>query len=262
MSEPAEVHREPGLRLRVLATAEEAACAAAALLAECVAAGSAARPAVLGLATGRSVVPVYAELVRRQRAGLSFRHAVTFNLDEYHPIAAGHPGSFHRFMRERLFDLVDLERGACHLPDGSLPAEQLAAHGAEYERRIRAAGGIDVQLLGLGGNGHIGFNEPGSAAESRTRLVTLAAATRADNAAAFAGGAMPRQAVTMGIATILAARRIVLLAFGARKAPVLRRLLAEPPHEGLPATFLKRHPDVLVLADRAAAAELPAGTAG
>ncbi|MBK6942461.1 MAG: glucosamine-6-phosphate deaminase [Planctomycetes bacterium] len=213
--------------------------------------------AVLGLATGRSPIGIYDRLASEHARGLSFANVTTFNLDEYWPIALTHPASFHRFMHERFFDRVDLPRGRRHVPNGSLPESELARHCADYEARIVAAGGIDLQLLGLGPNGHIGFNEPGSTRESRTRRVVLDASTRTANAAAFAPhGEVPQQALTMGIATILEARRIVLLCFGAKKAQILKAALEGPIASTVPASFLREHANVTIYADRDATALL------
>ena len=216
------------------------------------------RPCVLGLATGSTPVGVYAELVRMHREeGLSFRGVRTFNLDEYWPMQPDSFHAYHRFMREHLFDLVDLHPAQTHLPPGDLPREQLAAACEAYEQSIREAGGIDLQILGIGKTGHIGFNEPGSGAESRTRVVMLDAVTRRDAAADFFGEQnVPREAITMGVATILAAREILLLATGEHKSAIVRRAVeGEVDHE-VAATFLQRHPNVTVYCDGAAAAEL------
>ncbi|HEY8062570.1 MAG TPA: glucosamine-6-phosphate deaminase, partial [Gemmatimonadales bacterium] len=211
-----------------------------------------------GLATGSTPLGVYRELVRLHRdAALSFRHVETFNLDEYWPMAPDSIHSYHRFMRENLFDHVDLDPSRTHLPPGDVASDDLAAACADYEAAIRRAGGIDLQLVGIGKTGHIGFNEPGSSADSRTRLVTLDLVTRRDAAADFFGeGNVPRQAVTMGVASILEARAICLLATGEHKSAILRRAIeGEIDHE-VAATFLQRHPDVTVYCDAAAAAEL------
>lgn len=214
--------------------------------------------AVLGLATGASPLPVYAELVRLHRErNASFRRCTLFHLDEYWPLRRDHPQSFRSFLRRHLLDHLDVPAQSSHCPDGETPAEKLAEHCAGYEALIRAAGGIDLQLLGIGRNGHIGFNEPGSARDSRTRLIELETATRADAAADFGDlQQVPRHAITMGIASILEARRIVLLAFGARKAAILRRALEGPLTADVPASFLREHPDVRVVLDREAAAGL------
>jgi len=213
---------------------------------------------VLGLATGSTPVGVYRELVRMHREeGLSFAGVETFNLDEYWPMDPDSIHSYHRFMREHLFDLVDLDPARCHVPRGDVPREAIADECARYEASIRAAGGIDLQLLGIGKTGHIGFNEPGSGQASRTRLVTLDTITRRDAAADFFGEQnVPRQAITMGVATILEAREIALLANGEHKAAILRRAVEGEIDHAIAATFLQRHPAVTVYADHAAAADL------
>lgn len=216
-----------------------------------------AKPAaVLGLATGGTMTGLYAELVARHRSGrLSFARARSFNLDEYLGVAADDDRSFAAYMRKTLFEHVDFAAGAARVPRGD--AVDAAAEGAAWERAIEAAGGIDLQLLGIGRNGHIGFNEPGSARDSRTRIIELAQTTRDDAASAFGGAAhVPGRALTMGVGTILAARRIVLLAFGSAKAPMIRRMLHGAPSEECPASFLQLHPDALVVVDAAAASQL------
>ncbi|MGH7524243.1 MAG: glucosamine-6-phosphate deaminase, partial [Gemmatimonadales bacterium] len=227
----------------------------AALIRDRAAAG---QTCVLGLATGSTPVGVYRELVRLHREdGLSFRSVETFNLDEYWPMPPDSIHSYHRFMHEHLFDHVDLTPARTHLPPGDVESEELAAACASYEAAIRRAGGIDLQLVGIGKTGHIGFNEPGSSADSRTRLVTLDLVTRRDAAADFFGdGNVPRHAVTMGVASILEARAICLLATGEHKSAILKRAVeGEIDHE-VAATFLQRHPDVTVYCDAAAAADL------
>ncbi|HEY4320767.1 MAG TPA: glucosamine-6-phosphate deaminase [Gemmatimonadales bacterium] len=216
------------------------------------------RGCVLGLATGSTPVGVYEELVRMHRdEGLSFRHVETFNLDEYWPIASDSIHSYHRFMREHLFDLVDLDPARTHLPPGMVGADDLPAACADYEAAIEAAGGIDLQIVGIGKTGHIGFNEPGSSADSRTRVVTLDTTTRRDAAADFFGEEnVPRQAITMGVATILEAREILLLATGEHKAGIVRRAVEGEISHQVAATFLQRHQNVTVYCDAAAAADL------
>lgn len=206
---------------------------------------------VLGLATGRSMVGVYARLVEAHRAGeLSFSRVKSFNLDEWCGIAPDHPASFAAYMRHHLFGHVDIAPAAWHLPATGDPGA-----GQAYEAAIAAAGGIDVQLLGIGRNGHIGFNEPGSALTSRTRIVTLDASTRAAAAADFPPGeSVPETAITMGVATILEARHIVLLATGAAKAEALAAALQGPQTPANPASFLRGHPRVTIVADAEAAA--------
>ncbi|NDC64478.1 MAG: glucosamine-6-phosphate deaminase, partial [Planctomycetia bacterium] len=219
---------------------------------------AAGKTTVLGLATGSTPVAVYDELIRLHREeGVSFRSVVTFNLDEYWPMQPDALQSYHRFMREHLFDHVDIPAANIHIPDGTLPREQVAAACVRYEEMIAAAGGIDLQLLGIGRTGHIGFNEPGSAVESRTRLITLDSVTRADAASDFFGEwNVPRQAITMGVGSILAARRVVLLAFGEHKAPIVRKAVEEPACSHVSASALQQHADARFVLDRAAAARL------
>lgn len=216
------------------------------------------RPLVLGLATGSTPIGVYRELVRMHRdEGLSFRHVVSFNLDEYYPMAPDSIHSYHRFMWENLFAHVDIDPANVHIPDGNVAREGVDAMCAAYEAAIAAAGGIDFQLLGIGKTGHIGFNEPGSAEDSRTRLVHLDAITRRDAAADFFGEEnVPREAVTMGIASITAAREVALLATGEHKATIVRRAVEGEVDRAVAATFLQRHPNAVLYVDDAAAAEL------
>ena len=216
------------------------------------------RPVVLGLATGSTPTRLYEELVRLHRAeGLSFQNVVSFNLDEYYPMPPDSLQSYVRFMHEYLFDHVDIRPENVHIPDGTVAPGQVAAFCADYEARIRAAGGIDLQLLGIGRTGHIGFNEPGSGPASHTRLITLDHITRTDAASDFYGEEnVPRRAITMGVGTILEAREIVLLAWGEGKAAVVKRLVEGKPTDSVPATYLQRHPRVRVVLDEAAGAEL------
>ncbi len=212
------------------------------------------RAPVLGLATGRSVAPIYAALVEVfRRHELDARQLVTFNLDEYLGIAADHPASFRRFMREHLFEPAGIPAASCHFPDAS--TRDGTACFERFEDAIRGAGGIDLQLLGIGVNGHVAFNEPGSSASSRTRRVQLASATLQENAPAFAGlGPMPREAVTMGIATILETRHVLLVAWGTSKAAPLARAFHGEVSSDCPASFLQVHPGrVELVVDRAAA---------
>jgi len=195
--------------------------------------------------------------VERHRAGrLSFARVTTFNLDEYWPIAPESDGSFHRFMRERLFDHVDIGASRWHLPDGAAAEERLDEECADYEARIEAAGGIDLQLLGIGENGHLAFNEPGSSRSGRTRRVRLAASTRRANRFAFPDREVPTDALTMGLGTILDARSLIVLVSGEAKAPALTRALTGVIGPESPASFLRDHAHVTVHADRAAAAGL------
>lgn len=213
---------------------------------------------VLGLATGSTPKTLYAELVRMHRQeGLSFRHVITFNLDEYYPIEDDAFQSYNSYMHRHLFDHIDIDPANIHIPNGSLPKEQIKQHCAEYEQRIEEAGGIDLQVLGIGNNGHIGFNEPGSSIYSRTRLINLENSTRLANAYEFANiSQVPRLAVTMGLSTILKAKKIILLAWGPAKAPVVQKAVEGPVTESIPASLLQQHPDCSFVVDETAAAEL------
>ncbi len=214
--------------------------------------------AVLGLATGSTPTSVYDELIRLHRdEGLSFANVTTFNLDEYHPMGPDELQSYVRFMREHLFDHVDIDPNAAHVPDGTIAREDVPAHCAAYERRIEEAGGIDLQLLGIGRTGHVGFNEPGSSRESRTRLITLDRVTRLDAASDFFGEPnVPRKAITMGVASIMAARRVILMAWGENKAPVVRDAIEGPISPLVAASYLQEHANAQFVLDEAAAAEL------
>jgi glucosamine-6-phosphate deaminase len=207
---------------------------------------------VLGLATGNSPKRVYDHLVEAHlNEGLSFANVQSFNLDEYVGLTADHPASFAAYMRERLFSKVDVEPDRTHVPNGK--ADDLDAMAAAYEAAIAKAGGIDIQLLGIGTNGHIAFNEPGSSYKSRTRVVELSASTIASNAADFpAGESVPQRAITMGIGTILEAHKIVLLATGTGKAVALDQAINGPISEECPASFLQLHPNVIIVCDTAA----------
>ena len=247
------------LPVQLYADSEAASAAVAAQIAAIIRARAAeGRPCVLGLATGSSPTRVYEELVRLHREdGLSFQNVVSFNLDEYYPMAPGSLQSYVRFMREYLFDHVDIKPENVHIPDGTVPEAEVAVFCQRYEEQIRTAGGIDLQLLGIGRTGHIGFNEPGSGPASRTRLITLDHVTRTDAAADFYGEEnVPRRALTMGVGTILEARQIVLLAWGEGKAAVVKRMVEGEVSDSVPATYLQRHPAVQVVLDEAAGAEL------
>ncbi len=252
---------KPPLRIRTVVVPDAAeigrlvAARIAALIREREAAG---RPAVLGLATGSTPIGVYRELIRMHREeGLSFARVVTFNLDEYYPMAPESVHSYHRFMWENLFAHIDIDPANVHIPRGDVTRERVAEEARCYEQAIREAGGIDLQILGIGKTGHIGFNEPGSGPESRTRLVTLDPVTRRDAAADFFGEEnVPREAITMGVATILEAREILILATGEHKAEIVRRAVEGEPDLEVAATFLQRHPNTTFYLDLAAAAEL------
>ncbi len=216
------------------------------------------RSAVLGLATGSTPVSVYHELIRMHREeGLSFQNVITFNLDEYYSLPTKAPESYRSFMWDQLFSHIDIRPENVHIPDGTAARSDVAAVCQNYEMQIREAGGLDLQLLGIGRTGHIGFNEPGSTSRSRTRIITLDHLTRQDNACYFRNPEdVPIQALTMGIATILDARRVLLLAFGEHKAEIIRRAFEGEPEAEVPASFLQQHENVLVLVDPAAASNL------
>lgn len=216
------------------------------------------RRTILGLATGSTPIGVYRELIARHRErGLSFANVETFNLDEYWPMAPDSIHAYHRFMWENFFSHIDIPAAQVHLPPGTVARQDAAQACADYEAAIAAAGGIDFQLLGIGKTGHIGFNEPGSGRDSRTRLVTLDAITRKDAAADFFGAEnVPREAITMGVATILAAREIAILATGEHKAAIVRRAVEGVIDLEVAATFLQEHPNTTFYLDEAAAVDL------
>lgn len=220
--------------------------------------GREGRITVLGLATGSTPIGVYRELIRLHREeGLSFARVVTFNLDEYYPMAPASLHSYHRFMRENFFESVDIDPANTHIPPGNIPRESVPGATTAYEAAIRAAGGIDLQLLGIGKTGHIGFNEPGSGGDSRTRRVTLDPITRRDAAADFFGEEnVPREAITMGVGTILEAREIAILATGEHKAEIVRKALEGEIDLEVAATFLQAHANTTWYIDQAAAARL------
>jgi glucosamine-6-phosphate deaminase len=221
---------------------------------------SAGRPTVLGLPTGSTPVSLYRELVRLHReSGLDFGRVVTFNLDEYFPMRPDDPQSYRRWMQETFFDHVNIPAQNVHVPDGTVRPEDAEEYCQRYEQKIRRAGGIDLQILGIGRTGHIGFNEPGSTRHSRTRSVTLDPVTRRDAASSFFGEEnVPHQALTMGVGTILDARKVVLMAFGEHKAPVVQRATEGPVTESVAASFLQQHPDATFLLDQPAARRLAA----
>lgn len=212
--------------------------------------------AVLGLATGSSPVPAYAELIRRHRdEGLSFAGSRAFLLDEYVGLPSGHEQSYHRFIRENFTEHIDIDDAAVLCPDGA--ATDPIAEAASYDRRIAESGGVDLQILGIGSNGHIAFNEPGSSLNSRTRVVGLTRSTIQDNSRYFDSPSdVPVRALSQGLGTILEARRIVLTATGAGKAAAIAQLVEGAISSRWPATVLQLHPDVVVVVDEAAGSEL------
>ena len=214
--------------------------------------------AVLGLATGVTPVGVYEELVRLHKTeGLSFKNVVTFNLDEYFPMKPDSLQSYVAFMKENLFDHIDIDMANVHIPDGTLKLEEIPAYCLNYEKKITSYGGLDLQVLGIGRTGHIGFNEPGSAPNSGTRLVTLADLTRRDASKDFGGKAnVPTKAITMGIGTIFKAREIILMAWNAKKAPIIKKAVEGEISSDVPATYLQLSDSVEFVLDQDAASEL------
>lgn len=219
---------------------------------------AAGRLAVLGLATGSTPIGIYRELIRLHRdEGLDFSRVVTFNLDEYYPMDPDSLHGYRRFMRENLFDHVNVDPRHVHIPRGDVPRIDLEDHCRDYERAIQEAGGIDFQILGIGQTGHVGFNEPGSSAGSRTRLVALDTITRRAAAGDFFGTEnVPVEAVTMGVGTILEAREIALVATGEHKAAIVKRAVEGAIDHEVAATFLQLHANATAWLDAAAAAEL------
>ncbi|MEM8864255.1 MAG: glucosamine-6-phosphate deaminase [Planctomycetota bacterium] len=244
------------IRCRVFRHARDASHAVARQIAAMIQGRAAeGRMCVLGLATGSSPTGVYNELIRLHREeGLSFANVITFNLDEYFPMQPEELQSYVRFMNEHLFDHVDINPKNAHVPDGTLGEDAVADYCRRYEAMIEEAGGIDLQLLGIGRTGHIGFNEPGSGKTSRTRLITLDRVTRRDAASDFFGEEnVPRRAITMGVGTILDARQVVLMAWGEGKAQIIRDAVEGEISTSVAASFLQEHANAEVVLDEAAA---------
>jgi glucosamine-6-phosphate deaminase len=214
--------------------------------------------AVIGLATGATPVRVYKELIRlHQEEGLSFKDVVTFNLDEYYPMKSDAAQSYVTFMNEQLFNHIDIDKANIHIPDGTLAEDEVADFCLKYEQKISGFGGLDFQLLGIGRTGHIGFNEPGSAPNSGTRLVTLDDLTRRDAAKDFGGKEnVPTKAITMGVGTIFKAREIILMAWSETKAAIVKKAVEGEISSEVPATFLQLSDNVEFVLDKGAAAEL------
>ena len=237
----------------ILPTAAEASEVAARLVARQVR----EKPSsVLGLATGSTPCKLYQLLARMHREdGLDFSKATTFNLDEYVNLDPTHPASYHQFMEENFFSHVNLRRESVHIPDGMVA--DVPAHCADYERAICKAGGIDLQILGLGSDGHLGFNEPGSSLASRTRIKTLTERTRSDNARFFTGAQeVPHHVITMGLGTIMESRMCLLLAFGKAKAEAVAASVEGPVTASVPGSLLQFHPQAKVLLDAESASSL------
>lgn len=213
---------------------------------------------VLGLATGSTPTSLYAELIRlHKEEGLSFKNVISFNLDEYFPIQPDALQSYVRFMKEHLFDHIDIDWNNVNIPDGTLAKEDVAEFCKKYEEKIHAAGGLDLQILGIGRTGHIGFNEPGSGLKSRTRMITLDQMTITDAASDFFGEEyVPRKAITMGVGTIMEAKEVILMAWGEGKSRIIRRTVEGEVSDHVPATYLQNHPNTTFYTDTAAAAEL------
>lgn len=213
---------------------------------------------VLGLATGSSPIKVYQELVRMHKEeGLSFKNVITFNLDEYYPMPKESVQSYHYFMHQHLFNHVDILPENVNIPEGNIPLEYVNQYCIDYEMKIKNAGGLDFQLLGIGRTGHVGFNEPGSHINSSTRIITLDYITKVDASGDFNGiNNVPKKAITMGVATILRSKRIVLLAWGQNKAAIVKRTIQGDCNAEVPATFLQNHSNTTFVLDQGAASEL------
>jgi glucosamine-6-phosphate deaminase len=241
------------MEIIILPTAEEASEVAARLVARQVR----EKPAsVLGLATGSTPCKLYDLLARKHREeGLDFAQVTSFNLDEYVGLGPDHPASYHRFMEENLFSHVNIPREGIHIPDGL--ATDVPAHCMAYEKAIADAGGIDLQILGLGSDGHLGFNEPGSSLASRTRIKTLTERTRSDNARFFtAEEQVPHHVITMGLGTIMESRMCLLLAFGKAKAEAVAASVEGSVTANVPGSLLQFHPRTKVLLDAESASLL------
>lgn len=213
---------------------------------------------VLGLVTGKTVIPLYQELVRMHKEeGLSFHNVITFGVDEYYKITSDNTQSYSYFMHQYLYNYIDIEKENINMPDGNINSEELVEWCKSYEEKIESCGGIDLQILGIGRTGHIGFNEPGSTQASRTRFVALDPLTRRDASNSFGGAAkVPACAITMGVGTILQAKRIILYAYGEHKAPIINEILTASPSDQVPASFLQNHGNTQVLLDELAASQL------
>ncbi len=218
---------------------------------------AAGKQVVLGLPTGSTPIGVYQHLIAmHQHEGLDFSNVVTFNLDEYFPMKPDSLQSYHRFMHENFFDHVNIPKANIHIPRGDIKREEVEEYCLSYEHKIRKAGGIDLLILGIGRSGHIGFNEPGSGIETRTRLIILDEITKKDAASDFFGDEnVPREALTMGVGTILDAREIILMATGEHKAPIVMKAVEEEPTNKITASFLQRHRDATIYCDEAASGE-------
>lgn len=221
---------------------------------------AAGKQTVLGLATGSTPIAYYKELIRLHKEdGLSFANVTSFNLDEYAGLPKDHVESYWYFMHQNLFNHIDIKAENINLPSGTVASADIPAHCAEYEQAIVDAGGIDIQILGIGRTGHIGFNEPGSPKDSLTRAIALDPITREDAAPSFDGiDNVPTEAITMGCGTILGARRIVLMAWGSGKASIVNEAVTGTVNDIVSASYLQEHADSVFFVDAAASADLPA----
>ncbi|MDA1028794.1 MAG: glucosamine-6-phosphate deaminase [Bacteroidetes bacterium] len=218
---------------------------------------AAGKQVVLGLPTGSTPIGVYQHLITmHQKEDLDFSNVVTFNLDEYFPMDPDSLQSYHRFMHENFFDHVNIPKANIHIPRGDIKREEVEEYCLSYEHKIRKAGGLDLLILGIGRSGHIGFNEPGSGIDTRTRLIILDEITKKDAASDFFGDEnVPREAITMGVGTILDAREIILMATGEHKAPIIMKAVEEEPTNKITASFLQKHRDTTIYCDEAASGE-------
>lgn len=240
------------MKIFIKQTAEEASAAAGKFMGDAIAANPSI---VLGLATGSTPLGLYAELIKLHKAGLDFSKVKSFNLDEYYGLPPTHEQSYRYFMNENLFKHINIDLASTRVPDGL--AKDVAKACEAYESEMKAAGGVDIQVLGIGSDGHIGFNEPGSSLVSRTRLVSLTPSTIRDNTRFFESEAeVPRYAVSMGIGTVMEAKTTLLLAFGKNKAKAVKGMVEGGVSQFCPASALQMHPDAVVFLDEEAASEL------
>ncbi len=212
------------------------------------------RQTILGLSTGNTPKPVYDELIRLNKAGTSFRNVVSFNLDEYYPMSGSSGKSYHSYMHNHFFSHVDIPSQNIHIPDGSIAEHEINEYCKSYEQKITDFGGIDIQILGIGRTGHVGFNEPGSGIDSITRLVYLEDITRQDAKIHFNGSPVPEKAITMGIKTILEAKKIYLLAWGEKKAEIIAKSFLQQVSSDCPVSFLQGNKKLELVLDEPAAA--------
>ena len=247
------------MKVETFETPQDAAKALAGEVAELIRTRAAeGKNVVLGLATGATPLPFYAELVRMHKEeGLSFANVISFNLDEYSGLDRDHPESYWYFMHTNLFNHIDIKPENINLPSGTVKDDEIAAHCAAYEQKIKDCGGIDLQILGIGRTGHIGFNEPGSDDTTVTRQVHLDELTRSDAAPAFGGiENVPPTAITMGVATIMGAREVALMAWGEKKASIVKKAVQGPVTVDVAASYLQKHPNAKFLLDKGAASLL------